>query len=213
MSAAVTGLLILSSVLCLYVVVKRTMSDDVSLFGYRSFYVVSGSMEPEIPVGTTIIVKEHKENDYEVGDVITFSSKDGEIMGQPNTHRIIEVVEKNGERAYVTKGDANQTADPGDPVKFEDIYGKLVVNSDKIEWLGTLVAYLNTPAGFLIILIVPILLITVFVMKDLIKTYRKMLNQAAGVPAENDEGDGKKAGSDDESPESGENAEGHEHKN
>ena len=89
-------------------------NDYSSLFGYSTFEVVTGSMDPEIQIGDWIIVK-YAGNNIEPKDVITYQ-KDGEFV----THRVIE--EYNG--TYITKGDANNTKD--DPVSREQIVGKVV---------------------------------------------------------------------------------------
>ena len=44
------------------------------LFGIKTYYVVSGSMEPQIPVGSMIYVRECEPSKLKEGDIITFSS-------------------------------------------------------------------------------------------------------------------------------------------
>ena len=89
-------------------------NDYSSLFGYSTFEVLTGSMDPEIQIGDWIIVK-YAGNNIEPKDVITYQ-KNGDFI----THRVIE--EYNG--TYITKGDANNTKD--DPVSREQIVGKVV---------------------------------------------------------------------------------------
>ena len=55
------------------------------LMGYEIYEVVSGSMEPEIPVGSVIYVKAVQPQEVEAGDVIAFH-KDGSVI----THRVEE---------------------------------------------------------------------------------------------------------------------------
>ena len=85
-----------------------------SLLGYSILNVISGSMSPEINEGDIIIIKKYK--NYEVGDIITFSSND-EII----THRIYSIIDDY----YFTKGDANNTIDL-EPIEFNQIYGKVI---------------------------------------------------------------------------------------
>ncbi len=69
--------------------------------------VVSGSMEPNIKLGSVVLVK--PVSDYKIGDVITF----GEITKTkaPITHRIADIKISGNQKVYITKGDANNTAD------------------------------------------------------------------------------------------------------
>lgn len=82
--------IILSAVVCLLLQIKPAI-------------VVSGSMEPEIHTGSLVFI-DMKKTEAEVGDIIAFEK--GSIFV---THRI----EKITEEGYITKGDANKTADMG----------------------------------------------------------------------------------------------------
>jgi len=90
---------------------------NLSLFGYRSFKVASGSMKPKYDINDLIIVK-HKDN-YKVGDVITYKNKDHEYV----THRIIEIDDKY----FTAKGDFNNTLDS--KLSNKNIVGKVVYKS------------------------------------------------------------------------------------
>ena len=69
--------------------------------GYEIYNVISGSTEPEIPVGSVVYVKETEPAEIEEGDVIAFTS-----MGTVVTHRVKQNRVVEGE--FVTKGDANE---------------------------------------------------------------------------------------------------------
>ena len=69
--------------------------------GYQVYNVVSGSMEPSIPIGSVIYVKTVDPVDITKGDVIAFQSGDSVIM-----HRVVD--NKIVEGTFVTKGDANE---------------------------------------------------------------------------------------------------------
>lgn len=90
-------------------------SEINQLFGYSCLKVLTGSMEPEIKAGENIIIK--KSNDYKIGDIITFITKDGEII----THRIVSIENEN----YYTKGDYNNAQDI-EPITINQIYGKVI---------------------------------------------------------------------------------------
>jgi signal peptidase len=82
------------------------------LGGYRPVVVYSGSMEPELGVGSVALVKSVPSTSIGVGDVITFA--DPYQPGRLVTHRVVEAVEQpeGGGLAYRTKGDANAHRDP-----------------------------------------------------------------------------------------------------
>ena len=55
------------------------------LMGYEIYEVVSGSMEPEIPVGSILYVEETPPEEIEAGDVIAFMRNDTVV-----SHRVEE---------------------------------------------------------------------------------------------------------------------------
>ncbi len=89
-----------------------------SLLGYQVYTVVSGSMEPEIPIGSIVYVKSAEPEEIEEGDIIAFNTPGAVVM-----HR---VVENNGDTAsFVTKGDANDTNDVNE-VAYASLLGRVV---------------------------------------------------------------------------------------
>lgn len=79
----------------------------------RPLVVVSGSMEPDIPVGSLIAGRTVAAADLEVGDVVTVPRRAG--TADLVTHRIVEIRESDaaeGARELVLRGDANATDDP-----------------------------------------------------------------------------------------------------
>ena len=74
------------------------------LFGYQTYDVVSGSMEPEIPVGSMIFVKEIVPEDVVEGDIIAFYSNSNVVCHRVTYNNIYE-------RKFNTKGDANPDED------------------------------------------------------------------------------------------------------
>ena len=78
--------------------------------GYRTVAVYSGSMEPQLHVGSVVFVKSIDSADVRVGDVITF--QDPRTPGRLITHRVVKRFTHKGELVYRTKGDANASVDP-----------------------------------------------------------------------------------------------------
>ena len=111
--------------------------------GLESYTVVSGSMEPEIPVGSAVYVKKRAFEEISEGDVITFLTEHGNMRV---THRVTEVDEKK--KTFATKGDANESNDPG-IVGQSDVEGKVVMWIPKI---GYAAAALRSPAGIMLLI-------------------------------------------------------------
>lgn len=98
-------------------------SKEGTVFLNMSMYsVISESMSPRINKNDIIIVKRgYKNDEFRVGNIITFKNSDGEII----THRIEEIVLSDLQNAYITKGDNNETVDE-EIVRYEDIIGKVI---------------------------------------------------------------------------------------
>ena len=111
----VVGTIILLSVIgtCLPVTIPQFL-------GYQVYNVISGSMEPEIPVGSVIYVKSTEPETVVEGDIIAFESEDSVI-----THRV--VMNKTVEGTFTTKGDANEKEDMND-VPYSALIGKVTAH-------------------------------------------------------------------------------------
>lgn len=125
--------------------------NDINILGFRQYMVDTGSMEPQYSVGDLIIIKETPKEKIQVGDVINYTSANGI---DTITHRVVEILEKDGETYYKTKGDNNNEEDP-DLVNFNQVQGVLVF---KISKLGTIIEKMLTENGIIIILAFIILL-------------------------------------------------------
>ncbi|MGH3094024.1 MAG: signal peptidase I [Gaiellaceae bacterium] len=100
-----------AGLLCGLAVLGALAYAALLLAGYRPVVVYSGSMEPELGVGSLALVKSVPSTSIGVGDVITFA--DPYQPGRLVTHRVVEAVERpEGGLAYRTKGDANAHRDP-----------------------------------------------------------------------------------------------------
>lgn len=95
------------------VIVVQRFSDNTSAFmGLRIFRVQTGSMMPKYKVGDVIIVKEKAPDEIKVGDVVTYISTYGVTKGKLVTHQVIDIEEIDGQKAFHTKGLANNIEDP-----------------------------------------------------------------------------------------------------
>ena len=147
--------LIILSVYVLLTVVMTPAGQIPQVLGFSVLRVVTGSMEPEIPVNAMLIVRKTEPEAIQPGDVISFFSLDPTLDGAVNTHRVVAVERQGEELWFTTKGDANFAEDVL-PVDAGRIVGKVVYVS---TGLGTLVGLLTNPLVFGLAIFLPLLVI------------------------------------------------------
>lgn len=114
----------------------------------RLFAVLSGSMEPTMPVGSLAVV--FPQSTYTAGDIIT-------VRGEKNpketvTHRIIDIRQQpNEQNLYVLKGDANEEQDR-EAIPENRVVGKVLVH---LPYLGRMISFAQTQQGFILMIVVP----------------------------------------------------------
>ena len=130
-------------------------SGDSKLPIYSAYVIVSPSMVPTINVNDGVVVQRvDKQGNLNIGDIITFASKDIRYSGLTITHRIVgKQTIQNGNLVYRTKGDNNKSEDSS-LVSFGDIYGKVLF---KVPSVGVLYNFITNPFGFIISIIIPII--------------------------------------------------------
>ena len=121
------------------------------LFGVKVKAVVSGSMEPEIPVGSIVYVVPTQQ--VVVGDVVTYKTKTDVYV----THKVIYA--EDG--VLQTQGTANDVADA--PITADSILGKVRLH---IPLLGYVVLFVSSGAGKLIALIAVAALVAIAFILD-----------------------------------------------
>ena len=116
-----------------------------SIFGIKTFTIISNSMNPTFEIDDIIFVKETNADQLQKGDIISF------VQGRDIiTHRIYNIEKNNNEIIFITKGDANNTTDIN-KVKVSQIEGKCIF---KISKLGKVLTILKNKVVFLIIIAV-----------------------------------------------------------
>lgn len=148
-----------STIIVVLVAVAAVTLVGLKFFGMQVYYVVSGSMEPNIHVGALVVVKDTDFDKLEVGDAVTFVLSDG----TPCTHRIISIDSEN--KYITTKGDANDSEDAA--VYYKNIVGKVVAN---VPLLGYAVFVLQNPPGSYIAIAVVALIIALMFLPDIFKS-------------------------------------------
>lgn len=101
------------------------------LAGYDIYVVVSGSMEPNIPVRSIVLSKEIEPSQLQTGDVIVFI--DPARGTTPITHRIVENDTAAG--TIRTKGDANEHEDVN-PVTYDNVIGKVHAHIPRMGYVA-----------------------------------------------------------------------------
>ena len=124
----------------LFFVVPRVLQWDVQV-------VMSGSMEPALPVGSVVLVRPVDPEAVAVGDIITFRRQ-----GSPDfvTHRVVEVVNEES-LSFRTRGDANEEPDTSS-VPADALRGRVWVT---IPYLGYVAQHARQPWGFLLLVGLP----------------------------------------------------------
>lgn len=113
--------------------------------GFKSFVIISESMEPTIMVGDAILVKEVDQEKLKVNDIISFQDKDF-----INTHRIVEIINDNGVKKYKTKGDNNEKEDKN-LVTYNQIQG---VCQFRIKGFGKITEIVKNKITLVVLLVV-----------------------------------------------------------
>ena len=147
-----------STVLVAVVVLAAVLLVGARLFGFNVYAVLSGSMEPALPVGSLVCVAPESAESIQEGDVISFMASEDLVV----THRVVgvEVAEDGsagdaGGLRFRTQGDANSTPDAS-PVLEANLIGKVVF---VVPALGYLVDAIQHPPGSYIAIVLAALLV------------------------------------------------------
>ena len=129
--------------------------DEVpSIGGMLPLIVLTDSMYPEIESGDLIICNTAEAEDIKVNDVISFFDPAGNGTSIV-THRVIEIVEEDGEILFRTRGDYNNTEDK-ELVPAENLVG---VYKMRIAGAGHIALFMQSTAGLIICVVLPIILL------------------------------------------------------
>ena len=107
--------------------------------GFHMYNVLSGSMEPAIPVGSLLYVRSGDPEQVEDEDIIAFygSLEDSGII----THRVVKNNVVSG--TFTTKGDANDKEDPT-PVSYDNYIGRVTLS---VPYVGRVLTILTSLEG------------------------------------------------------------------
>lgn len=147
-----------------------------SIFGVSPVITLSGSMSPTFNTGSLIFIKKVDPETLEKGDIICFLENGKTAV----THRIEEVQMEDGEKRFVTKGDANNSNDVG-TVAPSQVQGQYFAHW---EHVGDVVIFMQSPTGMILFIALPIALYLVldFLLRS--KDKKKADNRTAELEAE-----------------------------
>ncbi len=172
-----TVVLILAVLLCLFIAIQVMTTGRVSVFGFSLFRVVTGSMEPQIPVGSLLWCQDTEIDAVAVDDIVCFYSQEGQLQGKVITHRVIQIMEgTDGQIWLETKGDANAVSDV-QYVIADNLIGKVVYHAGEGNILSDILTFLTSKIGFLGCIVFPCLIIAGVILKDCVKNIRGELKQ------------------------------------
>lgn len=150
--------------------------------GLTFYSVVSGSMEPTLPVGSLLYAGRYKVEDLKKDDIITFTVEGADQQTAVVTHRIVEAkktekTEKDPEGndklitqySFQTKGDANNEADPV-PVQSGAILG---LYKWHLPYLGRVSMFAQTPVGFGLVVLLPAAILIVWEITSLVLHFKQ----------------------------------------
>lgn len=126
-------------------------------------------MEPKIPKGSVVINQWADQKNLSVGDVITYQHpSDKKIIYI--THRIVKIDKTSPLWRFETKGDANPAADFG-LVTQAGTEGKVIL---MIPFIGYLIELFKTPAGFILLVALPLLIFIIHQIRDVLRLWPKL---------------------------------------
>ena len=128
-------------------------------FGWRVDAVFSGSMEPELKLGSVVVTRPVEAEEIKAGDIITFYSPLNERL---MSHRVVAAEHGSGWH-FQTKGDANDDADPF-VVPAENVVGKVCLH---LPYFGYVSQFVKTRLGLLLTICIPGLVVIVMEIRNI----------------------------------------------
>ena len=132
-------------------------SDSMSYVNKDNQYVKPGQVTNQLQMFDLIVVyKLPKEEDLKINDIVVY-----EVDGDLVIHRIVAIEEpneKHKERHFLLHGDANKYPDYF-PVTYSQMKG--IYTGDKLPMVGSFILFLQSPAGYLCMLLMVFAIVSV----------------------------------------------------
>lgn len=127
---------ILGTLILLSVIVTFVPVTVPRLMGYQIYNIISGSMEPAIPVGSLVYVEPVQPAEVQEGEIIAYYSGSTAV-----THRVVQNRLVEGE--FVTKGDANEQEDLN-TISYASLVGRVKYH---IPFVGQILVIYTSGVG------------------------------------------------------------------
>ena len=161
--------IIFEIILILFIVMARVNGQTPSLFSYNLYVIVSPSMEPELMVGDVIVSKVYKGEELKEGQIVTYLGREGDVAGKLITHEIVRFETIDGVEYIITQGINGGSEDP--KIVKSDVRSILKY---KTKVIGPIYRLVNTPIGFMILIILPIGCIVISEVRNLTKEIKQL---------------------------------------
>ena len=133
------------------------------LFSGRVAVVLSGSMEPIMPVGALAITMPVSPEEIREGDIIAFTTSWTSDITV--SHRVVGVI-TDEQLIFRTKGDANEDPDPW-VTPAENVTGRVVYNIPHLGYVtDATLSYSRTRWGFAFLVVLPSMLLIGSAIRD-----------------------------------------------
>ena len=185
-------LILIISVLVVILSFTTKSSGIPNLFGYAPLSVQSDSMKDILNTGDLIISKVSTDSSdtFKKGDIVSFYQ---EIAGERriNTHRIVDIIQENGQDLYITQGDNKETNPEPDAELKRPIDVLAVYTGNKIPGVGNFFSFIRTQLGFFLVILLPMILFFVYeairvIMNVIAYNKEKAAEEAAAAVANSD---------------------------
>ena len=162
---------------------KLNQKDDIAnIFGYGFTTVLSDSMDGDKEDSFTMndivfvqILNDESRSKLEVGDIVTYFSMEIPGLGVQGliTHRITEIIQLDNEVFLVTTGDKDGAFEDA-PIHISEA---IAIYQSKWVGAGSSLKYLQTPTGFALFVILPVIFMLIFEAVLLIRNVIKLNNE------------------------------------
>lgn len=142
---------------------QRVLPEKDGIFGYKTFVIVSGSMEPKLSIGDVIVVKTTEPEDVKTTDIITYKGLSGTFQDKIVTHQVIGIQEEGKRYIFYTKGLENDFEDPA--VYEEQVYGVMI---HKFWFFSIVSKIVRSKFGFFGLILIPAIFLVYFEAKTII---------------------------------------------
>ncbi len=159
------ALIFIIAALLIVVISFKANNRTVFIFGKAAVWVLTPSMEPDIPAQSYILVSKVDPKTVEEGDIIMFRSK--ELNGANNTHEVVRI--EGDHELFYTKGKANPVEDAY-PTEAKDVVAIYEKNLPVLTAIGR---FIMSRIGIVASLTIIFIIVMIIYMPDIIRATRK----------------------------------------